>query len=118
MQQAESIATHLGLNKSQKQAVLKLYKAEEGKQRQKREVAMAKRSDKDRANREKAAKSKKTRKAPKASKKTKSKSTTSLSDRILMTAYGKARSNPNIMKELEKIFTLKQYQKWQELGKR
>ncbi len=121
---AESVATHLSLNASQKQTVVKLYKAAEKKQRENREKAIAARKSSGNANarsaREKAAKTKKTRPASKASgkKRKKAKSATATADRFLMIAYRKAMTNPTLKQELLKVFNKQQTAKWQQIGKR
>ncbi len=114
----ESVAAHLSLNASQKSTVLKLYKAEESKKRQKQEAARAKQSDKARAAREKAKKSKKTSKKLKSSgKSVNKKAATPSSEMFLRIAYKKAKLNPAFWQELKEVFTRSQYEKWQALGK-
>lgn len=117
-QQAESIATYLDLNAGQKKTVFQLYKAEEEKQNQKR--ASNKPSDKAVLDHEKAEKSpNKSRSEIKPSGKARNeKPAMSSSDRFLLIAYRKAESNPSLKKELEKILTKPQYEKWQALDKK
>ncbi|MBL1277088.1 MAG: hypothetical protein COB30_013465 [Ectothiorhodospiraceae bacterium] len=120
-QQAESLTTYLSLDATQKEAVYQLYKTTNETRNQKREAVVAanKPSKEVRLKREKLDKAKKPRPEKKQSAADPKRKTSSpVSDRLLLITHKQTESNPSLLGELKKILTQQQYTKWQAIGKK